>query len=64
MRPEQVENSKQERRKTLKIINKWCYERTSYLSLQGQDQEAQAVTEEHMEILQNIRPEKILWMAS
>ena len=47
----------------LKNINKWCYERTSYLSLKGQDHAAQALTEEHMEILQNIRPEKMLWIA-
>ena len=52
------------RSKTLREINAWCYERASHLSLTGHDKEAQALTEEHMESLQNARPEKILWIGN
>ena len=54
----------QSRSKTLREINTWCYERASHLSLTGHDKEAQALTEEHMESLQNARPEKILWIGN
>ena len=54
----------QPRSKTLREINTWCYERASHLSLTGHDKEAQALTEEHMESLQNARPEKILWIGN
>ena len=57
-----LSDSNRERRITLEKINKWCYERVSHLSLRGQNQAAQALTEEHMEILQNIKPENMLWM--
>ena len=49
--------------KTLRDINAWCYKRASHLSLTGHDQEAQALTEEHMESLQNVKPENMLWIA-
>ena len=52
------------RSKTLREINAWCYERASHLSLTGHDKEAQALTEEHMESLQNAKPEKMLWVGS
>ena len=52
------------RSKTLREINAWCYERASHLSLTGHDKEAQALSEEHMESLQNARPEKILWIGN
>ena len=52
------------RSKTLREINTWCYERASHLSLTGHDKEAQALTEEYMESLQNARPEKILWIGN
>ena len=52
------------RSKTLREINTWCYERASHLSLTGHDKEAQALTEEHMESLQNARTEKILWIGN
>ena len=52
------------RSKTLREINTWCYERASHLSLTGHDKEAQALTEEHVESLQNARPEKILWIGN
>ena len=57
-----METNDQRRNKTLREINEWCYKRASHLSLAGLDQAAQALTEEHMEALQNIRPEKILWI--
>ena len=52
----------QNRDKLLQEINEWCYRRASHLSLSGQHQAAQALTEEHMEALKNIRPEKMLWL--
>ena len=57
-----MNNDDQLRSKTLRKINAWCYQRASHLSLTGQDQAAQALTEEHMESLQNARPEKMLWI--
>jgi hypothetical protein len=54
----------QQRSKTLREINAWCYERASHLSLTGHDKEAQALTEEHMESLQNAKAEKILWVGN
>ena len=59
-----MNNNEQLRVKTLREINTWCYERASHLSLTGHDKEAQALTEEHMESLQNARPEKILWIGN
>ena len=59
-----MSNDDQLRSKTLRAINAWCYERASHLSLTGQDQAAQALTEEHMESLQNARPEKMLWIGN
>ena len=46
----------------LRDINAWCYKRASHLSLIGNDRAAQALTEEHMESLQNIKPEDMLWV--
>ena len=59
-----MSNDDQMRSKTLREINAWCYERASHLSLTGQDQAAQALTEEHMESLQNAKPEKTLWVGN
>ena len=59
-----MSNDDQLRSKTLRAINAWCYERASHLSLTGQDQAAQALTEEHMELLQDTKPEKMLWVWS
>jgi len=50
------------RSKTLQEINIWCYRRASHLSLTGHDKAAQALTEEHMESLQNAKPENTLWI--
>jgi len=55
-------NSELLRKKTLLEINAWCYQRASHLSLNGNEKAAQALTEEHMEALQSIRPEKMLWI--
>ena len=52
------------RTKTLREINTWCYRRASHLSLTGNEQAAQALTEEHMESLQNARPENTLWLGN
>ncbi len=57
-----MSNDDQLRSKTLSAINAWCYERASHLSLTGQDQAAQALTEEHMESLQDAKDEKTLWV--
>ena len=57
-----MNENEQLRNKRLREINTWCYKRASLLSLTGQDKAAQALTEEHMEALQNIRPEKVLWL--
>ena len=50
------------RSNTLREINAWCYRRESHLSLTGHDKAAQALTEEHMEALQNAKPEETLWV--
>ena len=52
------------RNKTLQEINAWCYKRASHLSTTGHDKAAQALTEEHMESLQNINPENLLWVGN
>ena len=52
------------RNKTLQEINAWCYQRASHLSTTGHDKDAQALTEEHMETLQNVNAENILWIES
>ena len=46
----------------LRENNAWRYKRSSNLSLTGHDKEAQALTEEHMESLQNTKPEETLWV--
>ena len=57
-----MNNNEQLRAKTLRKITTWCYERASHLSLTGQDQASQALTEEHMESLKNAKPEETLWV--
>jgi hypothetical protein len=57
-----MKNSNQLRNKTLLEINTWCYQRASHLSINGHDKEAQALTEEHMESLQDVNPENLLWV--
>ena len=57
-----MNKNSQLRSKTLREVTAWCYERASHLSLAGQDKAAQALTEEHMEALQNVNPENLLWV--
>ena len=57
-----MNNNDQLRNKTLEKINAWCYQRASHLSITGHHKAAQALTEEHMESLQNINPENLLWV--
>ena len=57
-----MDNTNRLRNKTLQEINEWCYERASQLSITGHDKAAQALTEEHMESLQNVNPENLLWV--
>ena len=57
-----MNNTNQLRNKTLYEINAWCYQRASHLSINGHNKEAQALTEEHMESLQNINTEDLLWV--
>ena len=57
-----MNNNDQLRDKTLEEINGWCFQRASHLSITGHDKAAQALTEEHMESLQNVNPEDLLWV--
>ena len=57
-----MKNNYQLRIKTLHAINEWCYKRASHLSLTGDNGAAQALTEEHMESLQNSKPENTMWV--
>ena len=59
-----MNKNSQLRSKTLRENNAWCYQRASHLSLTGHDKEAQALTEEHMESLQNAKAEKMLWVGN
>ena len=43
-------------------IRDWCMSRISLLSLADDHDEAQALTQEHMEMLKMINPNKTLWM--
>ena len=57
-----MKNQNRIRNKTVQEINAWCYQRASHLSITGHDKEAQALTEEHMESLQDVNPENLLWV--
>ena len=57
-----MNNSNPRRNKTIQEINAWCYQRASHLSVTGHDKAAQALTEEHMESLQEVNPENLLWI--
>ena len=43
-------------------IRDWCMSRISLLSLADDHEDAQALTQEHMEMLRMINPDKTLWM--
>jgi hypothetical protein len=57
-----MNNINQLRYKTLQEINAWCYQRASHLSINGHNKAAQALTEEHMESLQSVNAENIMWI--
>ena len=57
-----MNNNDQLRDKTLEEINTWCFQRVSHLSIAGHDKAAQALTNEHMETLQNVNPEDLMWV--
>ena len=57
-----MNNNDQLRDKTLEQINAWCFQRVSHLSITGHEKAAQALTEEHMESLQNVNPEDLMWV--
>ena len=52
------------RDKIAQAINAWCYQRASELSINGHDKDAQALTEEHMESLQNVNNQNLLWVGN
>ena len=43
-------------------IRDWCMDRIALHSLAGDHDDAQAMTEEHMEMLMEVNPNKTLWM--
>ena len=59
-----MDKTNQLRDKTIHEIIAWCYQRASHLSISGHDKAAQALTEEHMESLQNAKPENTLWVGN
>ena len=55
-------NNPRLRDNTLEDIKAWCFPRVSLRPITGRDKAAQALTEEHMESLQNVNPEDLLWV--
>lgn len=53
-----------ESRRSLRLIslNAWCMQRISMLSLSGDHAEAQAMTNEHIENLENTNTDATLWI--
>ena len=47
---------------SLNSVRDWCMRKISLHSLEGDHANAQAITEEHMEILMNVNPDEVLWM--
>lgn len=47
----------------LTALRDWCMDRIAWHSLAGDHDDAQAMTEEHMEMLMEVNPRKILWMS-
>ena len=47
---------------SLNSVRDWCMRKISLHSLEGEHANAQAITEEHMEILMNVNPDEVLWM--
>ena len=51
-----------ERMLNLTEVRDWCMDRISIHSLSGSDDDARALTEEHMEMLKQIDSRSTLWM--
>ena len=47
---------------SLNSVRDWCMRKISLHSLEGEHANAQAMTEEHMEILMNVNPDEVIWM--
>ena len=50
------------RQMQLKSLRNWCMDKISFHSLSGDHSDAQAITEEHMEMLMETNAECTLWM--
>ena len=50
------------RQMQLKSLHNWCMDKISFHSLSGDHNDAQAITEEHMEMLMEPNAECTLWM--
>ncbi len=50
------------RQMQLKNLRDWCMDKISFHSLSGAHNDAQAITEEHMEMLMAPNAERTLWM--
>lgn len=59
----QNEQTSIKRTLNLTELRDWCMERISYLSLHGGDIDAQAITDEHLELLRCVDSETTLWMS-
>ena len=46
----------------LKSLRRWCLGRISLQSLSGEHEDAQAISDEHMETLMGANEENTLWM--
>ena len=46
----------------LKSLRRWCLGRISFQSLSGEHEDAQAISDEHMETLMGANEEHTLWM--
>ena len=51
-----------QREMQLKSLRRWCMERISLHSLSGEHEDAQAISDEHMETLMGANEEHTLWM--
>ena len=51
-----------QREMQLKSLRRWCMERISLHSLSGEHEDAQAMSDEHMEMLMGANEEHTLWM--
>ena len=61
-----MDSDKQERNLSralsLNSVRDWCMRKISLHSLEGEHANAQAITEEHMEMLMNVDPDEVIWM--